>query len=173
MINILKELSNTELEKLIEQIKSSNDIENTMILLQMIEINLEEKLLEDEKEIKKTKEEKIKKELENIKTNKKELKEKINNILDDFINRPSDFFNLEDPIDKHINKKLNFELIPSDKKERTFKADSILKTIAQKKINKINPKFKAIDTKELSKNKLVSILEKINALNKNLEIQKD
>lgn len=164
MIDIKKELTSYELERLIEQIKSSNDIEDAMLILQMIGINLEQNIEEEENLIEESQEfsEQEKKKLNEQLLNKKELKNKIDNILDDFINRPSAFFNLEEPIDTHINKKIGFEIIPKNKSERSLKAENIFKSICKTKLIKIDEKYKKVNLTNENKDSLIRKLDKVN-----------
>lgn len=154
MVKINEEMTSTEFDTLLEQLEKDDDIENSILILQLIVENLENEITEEP-----TPENQA----------KKELKSKIDSVIDGFLARPAEFFVLDVPFDKYVEKETGFSLLPSDKKERSKKASEIIQQIAH-----IKAKKKKID-KEINikqaKNK-EELKEKIKKAKKLLEKEK-
>lgn len=147
MINVYKEMNSTDFENLLKQIDSENDIENAMIILQLIQLNLEMELAEEEKK------------KQEISKPKKELKSKIDFMIAGFLARPAEFLGMDFDIDKYVEEKTGYSLLPKTKEERQIKADNILKKIAEVKLKKVKSNENIKETK--SKKELKEKLRKV------------
>lgn len=145
MIKLSNYLMNLNLQELLETLEKDDDMENTMIILQMLELNdlaeiekikielenqkedEEDDLLEDEKE----KEEKKKKKQQEL-DNAKKKHEKTKSVIDSILEQPSTFWKTNEP-SGFANSLLGTIIVPKSKEQRSVVAGGILFGIARSK----------------------------------------
>lgn len=136
--------------QLIEELEKDDDIENSILILQLIELNLEAEIEKDNTPSPQQEA-------------KKQLKSQIDMMLEGFFSKPLEFLGESDNINQYVEKKTGLCLLPTTAEERSNKAGNILKAVAEKKLKKekaSQQNLKCKDRKELTQ-KLKEIRKEI------------
>lgn len=153
MINLRKEMTSSELENLIKQLENDDDVENSIIILQLIQLNLEIEMRKEEEQ-KKQKD-----------APKQQLKSKLDYMIAGFLSKPLEFLGKDMDVDEYVKRETGFSLLPKTKEERKAKAFGILGALADMKLKKQHIKD---DTKCKDREQL---LAKLKNAQKELELR--
>lgn len=150
MFNLRKEMKDNDLSNIIEFIEKDNDEENSLLLLQMVQLNLEAQI-EDEKK---------KKQPEN--ESKIELEKKINYIIAGFLSKSQSIFGKDMNIANFIENETGFSILPKTAQERSTKTEKIINALIKSKCKRLK-----VTAPEMKNKK--EILTKLKSLKKELE----